>query len=377
MLRNERDFTKQRIVLLCGVVCALVFPLIEIPSGTVESVALTTIMLPGVVVGGNKGGSTDMIMTVYVMIMLVVALPILFHAIKVYRISKRANGRYKGDYYIVESNEDKPSWSFFRLIYIGRAAELNDEDKDLVLKHEMLHGRLLHSIDMLLTTLLCIVFWSNPVLWFYRQTMAKTHEFEVDSIIAKQDGVVGYSVLLAKTALSRNGFLLTHHFNQSFILKRINMINMIKSRISNWKLGALAAVIVLYFAAIACTEPLSENNTTTSEKKVDKTGEVYTIVDQSALPVDGITAFYEDLANKLEYPEQARKMGVEGKVFVEFIINKDGEISDIKVLKGIGAGCDDAAIRAMREMKPWNPGKHDGVAIRQRMVMPITFKLDD
>jgi protein TonB len=154
------------------------------------------------------------------------------------------------------------------------------------------------------------------------------------------------------------------------------MINMIKSKVSNWKLGGLVTIVVIYFAVIACTEPLSENNATT-EKDIDRTGEVFTIVEKGALPTKGITAFYEELGNLLEYPEQARKMGVEGKVFVEFIVNKDGRLSDFKVLKGIGAGCDNAALEAMRKINPWIGATHEGTPVRQRMVLPITFKLDD
>jgi TonB family protein len=239
----------------------------------------------------------------------------------------------------------------------------------------MLHGRLFHSVDMVLITLLCIVFWFNPVLWLYRQTIAKIHEFEVDAIIARQNGAADYSALLAKTALARNGFLLAHHFNQSFILKRINMINMIKSKISNWKLVGLAAVVAICFTVIACTEPMAENNST-KERTIDKTGEVFTIVEKSATPLNGMTEFYADIANQLQYPEQARKMGVEGKVFVEFIINKNGALSDFKILKGIGAGCDAEAIRVLKTMKDWDAGTQDGIAVRQSIVLPITFKLN-
>lgn len=374
ILKNENDFTKQRLFLTGGIICAMIFPMINITTSEAATV-LSTVMLPEVIVGSGKSAGPDFLFMAYIMIGSLVALPFVVYAIKIYRLSKREDGKYNGDYYIIESNDDLPSWSFFRLIYIGRASELSNEDKDLVLKHEMLHGRLCHSIDMVLITLLCIVFWLNPVLWLYRRTIAKVHEFEVDAIIARQNGAADYSALLAKTALARNGFLLTHHFNQSFILKRINMINMIKSKISNWKLGGLAAVVAIYFAVIACTEPMADNNST-KEKTIDKSGEVFTIVEKSATPLNGMTEFYADIANQLQYPEQARKMGVEGKVFVEFIVNKNGALSDFKILKGIGAGCDAEALRVLKTMKDWNPGSQDGTAVRQRMMLPITFKLN-
>jgi protein TonB len=68
-------------------------------------------------------------------------------------------------------------------------------------------------------------------------------------------------------------------------------------------------------------------------------------------------------------------MGVEGKVFVQFVIGKDGAISDVKVIKGIGAGCDEEAIRVVQSSPSWNPGKQRGKAVKQRYTLPIIFKL--
>ena len=68
-------------------------------------------------------------------------------------------------------------------------------------------------------------------------------------------------------------------------------------------------------------------------------------------------------------------MGIEGKVFVEFVVQTDGSVTDIRVKKGIGAGCDEEAIKAVKTAPKWNPGKNKGVAVRQQVVLPITFKL--
>ena len=75
--------------------------------------------------------------------------------------------------------------------------------------------------------------------------------------------------------------------------------------------------------------------------------------------------------------EHPIKNGVQGKVFVEFVANKDGSISDVKVLKGIGFGCDEEALRVMRNSPDWIPAQHKATKVRQKMVLPITFKLDN
>jgi protein TonB len=103
--------------------------------------------------------------------------------------------------------------------------------------------------------------------------------------------------------------------------------------------------------------------------------EIFTIVEDQPAPKGGMAAFYEYVAKKLKYPAQARRMGIEGRVFVEFVVDKDGTITDVKAIKGIGAGCDEEAIRVIREAPAWNPGKQRGRPVKVRMILPITFKL--
>ena len=75
------------------------------------------------------------------------------------------------------------------------------------------------------------------------------------------------------------------------------------------------------------------------------------------------------------YPIQAKRMGVEGRVFCEFIVNKDGSLAEIKVLRGIGAGCDEEAVRVLKESPTWKPAKQRGKPVRSRFHMAIGFKL--
>jgi TonB family protein len=443
LLRNETDFNKQRIFLVTGLIGALVFPLIDIPWGASKPViaqAISVVVLPELIIGAADAPRESFVVAnlwfiVYVTVASVIAAPVLLQAVKIYRLFKQHTGRYRDDFYVIESVSNQQSWSFFRLIFIGQADKLSDKEKDLIVKHEMLHGRLRHSLDNILITALCVLCWFNPVVWIYRRTITRIHEFEVDALVANEGRSVDYGILLAKTALTGNGLLLTHHFNQSFILKRINMLNIIKSRVSSWKLAALATTIVIYFIAVACTDQVSDNKVRANEAAVPenineqfialkstypsrnlelievtaKNGlyklpemegkslmqmftlpgegrtwivagtsgdkEVFTIVDNSASPAGGMQDFYDKIAGVLQYPDQARKMGVQGKVFVEFTVMEDGKLTDFKVVKGIGAGCDAEALRAVAQMGNWKPGEMNGKPVPQKMVLPITFKL--
>ncbi|MFM8741933.1 MAG: energy transducer TonB [Cytophagales bacterium] len=112
-----------------------------------------------------------------------------------------------------------------------------------------------------------------------------------------------------------------------------------------------------------------------AEEPKEEVDEIFTVVEETATPKGGMAAFYKYVGEKIKYPAQARRMGVEGKVFVQFVIGKDGSISDVKVIKGIGAGCDEEAIRIVQSSPSWNPGKQRGKAVKQRYTLPIQFKL--
>ena len=112
-----------------------------------------------------------------------------------------------------------------------------------------------------------------------------------------------------------------------------------------------------------------------AEEPKEETDEIFTIVEESAAPKGGMGAFYKYVQDKMKYPPQARRMGIDGKVFVEFVVNKDGSITDVRAVKGIGAGCDEEAVRVVQSAPAWTPGKQRGKPVKQRMVLPITFKL--
>jgi protein TonB len=111
------------------------------------------------------------------------------------------------------------------------------------------------------------------------------------------------------------------------------------------------------------------------EPKEEVADVVFRIVEEQPSPVGGYSAFYEYIGKKLKYPAQARRMGIEGKVFIEFIVDKDGSITEVTVMKGIGGGCDEEALRVIKAAPKWKPGKQRGQPVKVKMVVPITFKL--
>lgn len=97
--------------------------------------------------------------------------------------------------------------------------------------------------------------------------------------------------------------------------------------------------------------------------------------DQGSLPEGGYPGFYKFVRENLKYPEQALKEGVEGRVSLQFVVSKDGVVSNIKVIQGIGAGCDEEAMRIVKSSPKWQPAVHKGKNVTSKASTPIIFKI--
>ena len=104
---------------------------------------------------------------------------------------------------------------------------------------------------------------------------------------------------------------------------------------------------------------------------------VYQIVEQMPQYTGGEQAMMKYVAENIKYPQAAKDKNISGRVFVGFVIEKDGSVSNVKVVRGIGGGCDEEAARVIKEMPKWKPGMHKGKPVRVNYMMPIFFKLDD
>lgn len=103
--------------------------------------------------------------------------------------------------------------------------------------------------------------------------------------------------------------------------------------------------------------------------------EIFDIVEDQPTPPGGMSAFYKYVSKSIRYPNQARRMGIQGRVFVQFVVDKTGYLTNVKAIKGIGAGCDKEAVRILKAAPRWKPGKQRGRPVKVRMILPITFKL--
>lgn len=494
-LRGETHFSLARVFLLVSIAVSLIFPLFHFTteSRIVPSIGglIPASWLPEVVVladGASPLKEPDKSIDFWLLAQLiytggaaVMLLIFIIRLTKVCRIIYTTRSYPVEKCIILESPQnEQASFSFFNFIFIGRASELSEHERSLIIQHERIHAQHLHSLDILLTNILGIIFWFNPVVKIYKKTLIHLHEYEADARTVKYQNVNDYCSLLAKVALLSADITLANHFSNSLTLKRIEMIRKMKSKIKWWKIAVTVSAIPLFFFAVSCqdqlvnddkahkfgttldapapilvlerfealkvakpnstiilvefnekgtrlmekmekahgvpksielftpdneryknsvmnTEPekitfnqfnvgeaaaggtrtfaIIEYNSLTSPDSKDENG-VYTIVDDTAMPENGMPLFYQEIAQKIRYPKEARLKGIEGKVYVEFVVETDGTISDVQAKKGIGGGCDEAAVVVIKTLSAkWIPGKLNGVAVKQRMVLPVNFKL--
>ena len=131
-----------------------------------------------------------------------------------------------------------------------------------------------------------------------------------------------------------------------------------------------------YFEVVIDIERSIENEPEVIFEEPDEVADEIVVIAETMPSFEGgISEFYKFVGKHLKYPAQARRMGIEGKVYVHFVVSKEGSLSDIKVVKGIGAGCDEEVLRIINMSPKWNPGRQRGNPVRVRMMLPITFKL--
>jgi TonB family protein len=160
-----------------------------------------------------------------------------------------------------------------------------------------------------------------------------------------------------------------------------------KSRSSKWLLGSYVLVFgmisIVALLVSGCEQKESSEVSEVSQKvaekkKIDLEGKkIYMVVEQQPEFPGGTIEMFKFLGDHIKYPEAASRANIQGRVFLTFIVTETGEVANIQVLKGIGYGCDEEAIRVLSLFPKWQPAKQDGVPVNVKFNLPINFQLED
>ena len=409
-LRRDTFFMMNRMYLLGITAFSLVFPLVPFHFTASGTAATVVYMLDPVLITPEKVGQTVIIHLqwiqvagiVYLTGLAIFLLRFAMQLIQLFIIVRRNGIERRDGIRLVFVDRGYSPFSFFNLVFINEKNISNDR-LQAILTHEKVHVRQRHTLDLVLGELLCIMQWFNPFAWLTGREMKAIHEFLADEgVLTAGISPLQYQQMILDESMGIQVNGLTNNFNVSLLKKRILMISKTKSgkRARVKMILVVPAIMVLVFlfsarsfsgspgtqdknAAVTVTgqqSAASAKAAPQSQEKIKYTkaepGKVYDSVDVMPEYPGGNEALFKFIMANIKYPEKAMKNKTQGMVFISFIVWKDGLVGDIKVLRGIGSGCDEEAVRVVSKMPKWKPGQKNGQNVNVHFNLPIKFKLD-
>jgi TonB family protein len=262
-----------------------------------------------------------------------------------------------------------PTFSFFRLLFWDNSQTFTELQKLQVVGHELAHIRQWHSLDIIFLELIKSIFWFHPAAYLFKKDLQQTHEYLADAAVVQQHSPDSYIQLIIAQVFQSSGLTLINPFSQFKTKNRIIMLKKKnRAKPAFWKMALSLPLIAMLVLIYSC-------DTTHPEELLNSTysSQIKEVVEEMPAPVNDLQL---DLAQRIKYPEEARKNEVEGNVVLQFVVKKDGNVDDVIVLKGLGSGCDEEAVKAVRSIK-WHPGKEEGKPVDVRMTIPVAFALSD
>ena len=256
-------------------------------------------------------------------------------------------------------------FSFFQWIFIYKPS-LKEDSQQEILTHEQTHVEQGHSFDVIISELANIICWFNPFMWLLKSEIRLNLEYLADKKVTdslQQDTKV-YQYHLLGLASQKNKTGLYNNFNVSHLKRRIIMMNKKRTRMTGYLKYAL-------FAPLAAALLLVSNISCTSNSKE----EALQVCDQMPEFPGGMGECMKYLSQNILYPAQAMEKSIQGRVIIQFVVKKDGSISDTKVVKSVDPLLDKEALRVINAMPKWKPGMHEGKAVNVKYTIPVAFKL--
>ncbi|QMU28795.1 TonB family protein [Adhaeribacter radiodurans] len=385
-LRKERQYAKMRFYLIGATLLALTIPLLKLPNlfyvnqEPIAALPMEAISLNATTITPIADRSVwdyDLLIWTYGAISALFLLKFFNNMLYLVYLGRKSSREKFNDMSIRKVANMKGSFTFFHWIFLSDEIDNKGPDYAIILKHEKGHASLGHTYDILFFELFKVCFWWLPTTWFIIQEIKKIHEFQADAYALRSYTMDQYSSILISSTLKSHGLNLVSSFHDGLILKRLLAMKQQTKKVSPWKLGLLSALCSLLFVVFACSEEQEPKSKELGSQSNQSERAVLTVVEEQPEFAGGMNAYYGYVAKEIKYPLSARQMGVEGRVDVQFVIEKDGSLSDIKVIKGIGAGCDDEAVRVVQNAPSFQPGTQGGKPVRVRLVLPIIFQLNE
>lgn len=386
---GDTFFKWRRLSLLTIYVLSLLLPAIDLSVLVNETAPLSNILprmaynLPEVTVqpAHDTFDWPQLAVWLYAGVALALLLRVLWQVVVVCRLAQRSERATLHGTAVCLLTGDYSPFSFFRWIFV------NPDDKtpsqvQQILTHEQTHVAQWHSADALLSQLFVAAFWFNPVAWLMRLQVRNNLEYLADrSVINGGTDKKAYQYHLLAVAYRTNVATITNNFNVLPLKKRIKMMNKQTSNpLARFKyllfVPLAIALLAMNSTTIRANVQKKVVKTTKATKKTSANDKVYEVCEQMPTFPGGDAALMKYLSENVKYPALAIKAQEQGRVVVSFTVEKDGAISDVKVARSVTPSLDAEAVRVVKAMPKWTPGKQGGQLVRVRYNVPVSFKLN-
>ena len=422
LLSRETFHRFNRVALLTAMALAMVLPWVRLSLDVAAPVAQQMVVLEDLIVTPNGQvaasqaslSGTGIATMVYFIGMTLVAAWLLHGQWNLHRLMKKGRREaLPGGATLHVVPGDMSPFSYFSHIVINEQ-DYRDNPRE-ILVHEQAHIDLHHSLDVMFWSLVTLFQWWNPAAWLLGRELRQVHEYEADMAVLNQGvDVKQYQLLLIRKSVGDQLFSMANNFNYQSLKKRIRMMTM--NRSSRWNtLRALAVVPVIALAllsfantesvAAVVTASVQQDNAVQSEvqapepvqveavtqpveveaeeqpveenpvEPVPESKNVYESVEQMPEFPGGMEEMMKFLQQNIQYPASAAKNKVEGRVVLQFVVEKDGQIGEVKVARSVDPELDAEALRVVKSMPNFIPGRQDGKPVAVWYTIPISFKL--
>jgi TonB family protein len=391
-LRKETFFRLNRLFLLGSLLFSVMLPFLKFRIFEPQSVMLSEItgtpyqnLLEVVTVHGQDFSvtveqtilSSTILIWIYLAGLAFFLVRFIFRIGQVISVIRKNEIRKNKQINFVFLEKECSPFSFLNYLFVSRSLE-NSEGYDRMTAHEMEHIRQGHSLDVLILELLTVFQWFNPFMWILRHAVRENHEFLADRAVLESGVSRGYYKKLLLNQFAGGQLVLTNNFNYSLIKNRIKMMSKIKSsKISNVKfvLGVLTAIALVVVFACEQKEVLEIQVETEMPKMLGSDEQIFFMVEDMPEYPGGELALRKFISENINYPEIAREKGVEGRVYVSFVVDKKGNVANVAIARGVNPALDKEALRVVNSLPAWKSGKQRGEAVNVGYTVPIHFAL--
>lgn len=383
-LESTKIHVFKRYYLLFALFAVFLLPLIKIPStGMITATNTTLAQLNEVIIGSQleakATSSTNLTLEhslwfLYLTGVLFMLLRFVLALLRFHRLQQQGTLIYDRGQRFVVVGQLATAFSFGQTIYLPLHIPIDWNNK--IVLHEYNHVKQRHSFDILFIEGLKILFWFQPLLYWYQQNMALNHEFLADDTLntSKEETQAYLQLLLTQTYLQQEQPL-SSSFNFNLTKKRFMMLTKTNKPLQN-TLAVLSTVFLFTImgatTVFAQDKPKSEDVPPKSTQ-IEDPNEVHIVVSEPANYPGGMMAFNQDFIHNFKLPQ------IEGEsvcVILMFIVEKDGSLNEAKIVKDPGFGVGEAALAALAQTKKWIPAKHYGKVVRSQFTLPITVQLE-